>query len=206
MVVTTPSTNASTLLFRPLAISAQVFSGPYVDVPTLAQLGIEIEASAAFTASGVAANPQMSQTLCQEISLAFSNITMDPIFISQMQSTGNIILNGYSYNSQTINNFINLMISDIRQFFVSTTGTPLSPINSHKNDLAIILGVIITISVLFAVILIIFAIYMKLKLKKRSQLKVFDLVSFELKKRSNFESFTIDWDSLTNLEEIGSGS
>lgn len=118
--------NASTTLFRALAISSQVLSGPYENVPTFGQLGLDIDNSG--IVYGIGVSPQMSVELCQEISLAFSNITSDPTFDDEITTPGNLILSGYTYGSNNLNTFVNYIISVINEVLGITTQQQSNPV------------------------------------------------------------------------------
>lgn len=99
--------------YRALAISSSVSLSEYEDIPTFAQIGLEIDSYA--LVFGITVSPQTSESLRQEISNAFSNITMNPNFTSQINNLGASVLIGYNYGSSNLNNFINHEISILEQ-------------------------------------------------------------------------------------------
>lgn len=204
MAITALLSNASTLLYRPLGISAAVLSGEYVNVPTFAQLGLEI--SDYGSVYGIAVSPQTPESLRQEMAMALFNVSNDPEFGSDLENLGALVILGFIYESVPLNNFINYMISIILDFLNNTTPTP-SPQSNKSNTLPIILGVIIPLVVVLALIVIIFALH--LKFRSRSKWKLYDSNSFtlhEIGKRRILESKKINWDEVLELQEIGVGS
>lgn len=186
--------------YRPLAISSPVLSGPFVNVPTFAQLGLEINQYV--SVYGIAVSPQTSESLRQEISLAFSNITMDPNFISQVSDLGASVLTSYNYESSSLNNFINLMITVLSQILgITPPSSPQKTKASNTDTLAIILGVLIPLFVIVLCIIIILVVFY-------FKTKPFDLISItsKIQERSLLETMTVSWNAITDLEEIGSGS
>lgn len=193
--------------YQALAISSSVSLSEYEDIPTFAQIGLEIDSYA--LVFGITVSPQTSESLRQEISNAFSNITMNPNFTSQINNLGASVLIGYNYGSSNLNNFINHEISILEQALGlagSSTQQQITVI-IKPNTLAIILGVIVPIFVILVLILIIVAVY--LKVRSKTQLQVFDLNSLtlhEIAKRGALEAVAVPWNSITDLKEFGSGS
>lgn len=190
MAVTDALVNAS--IFRPLAISQQVLEGQYQNVPTFAQLGLDnsINGNSIF---GIAVSPQMDEQLRQEISMAFSNVTLDPTFVNITESLGAFVLTGYNYESTSLDTFINTMITFIQKVIDQPSPQPTNS-DHQTNTLAIILGVIIPVFVILLIILILFTLYMRRK-------KTF-LVNID----TDLDSMMISWDELADLKKIGSGS
>lgn len=206
MMVTTVLDSAA-IPFRALAVSSAVTLGYFVGVPTFAEGGINVDKYG--TVYGIAVSPQMNESLRQEIGLAFSNITSDPIFIAEVTNLGASVLNGYTYGSSVIMTFINRIISLLTQVLDYSGPSPpiaTSP-NKSKLALAISLGIILPIFLLVLIVTTFFFYYWRKR--SGSQLKLYDLTSltaYEIGRRSVLESSTIPWNAITDMKEIGSGS
>lgn len=185
--------NVSTTLYRPLAISFTVLSGQYADIPTFGQLGLEIDSYG--MVYGIAVSSETPVKLCQEIANAFSNVSVDP-----SKFVGSSVLSGYTYGSQTMNNYINHVYTNI---FGSLPVSPQS--SNHKTNtttLRITLGVIIPLFVILVLIIVIALIYLK---RKKSRLELFE-IPLNIGNRTSLDSTIVDWNSITDLTGIGSGA
>lgn len=197
---------SSDLPSRPLAVSSQVLSGSHENVPTFPELGVEL-ADSYGAVYGIAVSPLTSESLRQEMALAFSNITSDQNFTNDIINLGGQILYGYSYNSPVMNNYINHVLGIINQVLAITTSS-VSPTKTKLSTLAILLGVLIPLFVILLVIFIIFALYLKSRRIVRPN-KIFELVSLpvhEIGKRRILESRIVKWSEVTDMKKIGSGA
>lgn len=199
--------NAPPSLYRALAISTQVFSGQYVNVTTFGQLGITINSFGEL--AGIGVSPQTPEELRQEMAIAFYNMTVDPLFQTEIEAIGNTILIGYNYGSSYLNNLINSMISIVSQVLGISPSTTQEQtrIITRSRALAAAVGIIIPLFLLLLIIITIFTIC--LRRRSRQRLKLFDISSMtyeKVGKRKILETMIIHWDAITDVQGIGSGS
>lgn len=196
-----------------LGISTPVLNGPFSNFPTFEQLGFTAPEISTYGGAvyGIAVNSQMDESLKQEISNFFANITLNQAFGNIMEQTlGAQVFKGYTYESSVLDNFIQLISSLIYEVLgISVTTSPAGlPSQKQKSNIAAIeLGVIIpVIFCMLTSIVIIFIIYMR---KRKSKLIMYDFDEMTLREIGNrvtLESFQINWNEINDLEEIGHGS